>query len=540
MSSDPLYHAPLMGQLVVDGLGRYDHRPCLFLGETVASYREVRERTSQFIQVLASKGVGQGSPIAVLSANRPEVLFNMAAMMVAGCRGTPLHPLGSLDDHAYVCNDAEIETLVFDPTVFGERARELAEKVPTLKNLLAFGPCEHGEDYGALADRFTPAPLVAAELDPDAVSSLVYTGGTTGKPKGVMAAARTAAAMTMIQAAEWEFPDEIRMLVATPLSHAAAAMFVPTLQKGGALYAMAGFSPDEFFGMIEQHRITCTFLVPVMIYVLMDSERAKTADLSSLETVFYGASAMSPTRLAEGIEKWGPIFFQCYGQSEAPMVLAHLKKADHDLAHPERLASCGRPTPWVRLALLDDDNQPVPPGEPGEICVRGPLVMLGYRGLPEQTAEALAGGWLHTGDVGRLDEDGFLYIVDRKKDMIITGGFNVFPREIEDVIAAHPSVAQVAVIGVPDERWGEAVKAVIVPRPGETVDAAAIQALVKQAKGSVQAPKSVDVVDAIPLSALGKPDKKALRQQFWAQPRSSKKTTTKLGASARAGGSDSR
>ncbi len=515
MSSDPIYHQPLMGQMVVEGLNRYDERPCLFLGETIASYREVRERASQFIQALASKGVGKGSPVAVLSANRPEVLYNMAAMMVSGCRGTPLHPLGSLDDHAYVCNDAKIETIVYDPGLFGERAHELKEQVPSLKNLLAFGPHERADDYGALADRFTAQPLVAAEVDPDDAGALIYTGGTTGKPKGVVSPARSAATMTMIQMAEWEFPEEIRMLVATPLSHAAGALFVPTLLKGGALYAMQGFSAEEFFGMIEKHKITTTFLVPVMIYVMLDSPLAETADISSLETLVYGASAMSPTRLAEGIKKWGPIFFQCYGQSEAPMVLAHLKKADHDLDKPERLASCGRPTPWVRLALLDDDNNEVAAGEAGEICVRGPLVMSGYHGLPDQTAEVFAGGWLHTGDVGRYDEDGFLYIVDRKKDMIVTGGFNVFPREIEDVIATHPAVAQVAVVGVPDDTWGEAVKAVVVARPGQTVDPAELKALVKKAKGSVQAPKSVDVVDAIPCSPLGKPDKKALREQFW-------------------------
>jgi fatty-acyl-CoA synthase len=504
-----------MGQMIVDGLNRFDERPCLHLGDTIASYREVRQRTSQFVQALASKGVGQGTPVAVLSANRPEVLYNMAAMMISGCRGTPLHPLGSLDDHAYVCNDAEIETLVYDPALFGERARDLKERVPSLTNLLAFGESVGGEDYGALADRFSAQPLVAAEVDPDAVSALVYTGGTTGKPKGVMAAARSAAYMTMIQMAEWEWPDEIRMLVATPLSHAAAAVFVPTLMKGGALYVMSGFSPGEFFGMVEKHRITTTFLVPVMLYVLLDSPEAQAADLSSLETIIYGASAISPTRLAEGIRKWGPIFFQCYGQSEAPMVLSHLKKSDHDLEKPERLASCGRPTPWVRIALLDDDCNEVPTGEPGEICVRGPLVMAGYRGLPEQTAEAFAGGWMHTGDVGRFDDDGFLYIVDRKKDMIVSGGFNVFPREVEDVIATHPGVAQVAVIGVPDETWGEAVKAVVVPRPGASVDAEELVALVKGAKGSVQAPKSVDIVEDIPVSPLGKPDKKALREQYW-------------------------
>ncbi len=505
----------MMGRLIVDGLNRYDERPCLFLGDTVASYREVRERTSQFISALASKGVTKGSSVAVLSANRPEVLYNMAAMMVSGCRGTPLHPLGSLDDHAYVMNDAKIETLVFDPTYFGDHVLALKERVPTLKNLMAFGPLDGADDYPALADTFEPKPLVAAHVDPDEISALVYTGGTTGNPKGVMAAARSAAYMTMIQMCEWEFPDEIRMLVATPLSHAAAAVFVPTLLKGGAMYAMAGFSPDEFFGMIEKHKITCTFLVPVMIYVLLDSPLADTADISSLETIVYGASAMSPTRLAEGIEKWGKIFFQCYGQSEAPMVLTHLKKEDHDLSRPGRLSSCGKPAPWSRLALLDYDNNEVAPGESGEICVQGPLVMGGYHNLPEATEEALAGGWLHTGDVGRFDEDGFLYIVDRKKDMIITGGFNVFPREIEDVIATHPAVAQVAVVGVPDDTWGEAVKAVVVPRPGETVDVDEVVAMVKKAKGSVQAPKSVDIVESIPLSALGKPDKKALRAQFW-------------------------
>ena len=200
------------------------------------------------------------------------------------------------------------------------------------------------------------------------------------------------------------------------------------------------------------------------------------------------------------------------------MVLANLRRDDHDLSNPRRLSSCGRPSPWVHMALLNSDGEPVPNGEPGEICVRGPLVMKGYKDMPEETAAAFAGGWLHTGDVGKLDEEGFLYIVDRTKDMIVSGGFNVFPREVEDVLAAHKAVAQVAVIGIPDEQWGEAVKAVVVLRPG--ADQAAklveeLQALVKQAKGSVQAPKSIDFVDAIPVTPVGKPDKKALRARYW-------------------------
>jgi len=325
MTESALHHPPLMPHLLVEGLNRFDDEPCLFLGDKVASYREVRESTSQMVQALQAKGLGKGSRIAVISANRPEVLSNIAAMQLAGCIGTPLHPLGSLDDHAYVLEAAEIDALVYDASLFDAHAAKLKEKVPGLKHLLGFGPTETGEDYLALAATFKPQPLVAPDVLPDEVSSVNFTGGTTGKPKGVMSTHRVTAYMTQIQMAEWEFPDEVRMLMATPLSHAAAAFFIPVLQKGGAFYVMQGFSPDEFFDMVEQHRITCTMLVPVMLYYLMDSPRAATADMSSMETIFYGASAMSPARLRQGIEKWGQVFYQFFGQSEAPMVIANLR-----------------------------------------------------------------------------------------------------------------------------------------------------------------------------------------------------------------------
>ena len=516
--NDRLFDMPLLPHLVIDGLNRYDDRPFLFLGDAVVTYSEVRAQASRFAQALGSKGIVRGSRTAILSANRPEVLYNLCANLVIGSCSTPLHPLGSADDQAYVLKDAEIETLVYDAAYFGDRAAELKERVPGLKNLLGFGPSKAGDDLNALASKFEPRPLVAPDIAPNDLNTIVYTGGTTGRPKGVRQPYRSAAYMTMVQMAEWEWPEEVRFLIATPLSHAAAAFVVPTLQSGGAFVALQGFAPDLFFDAIEKHRITATFLVPVMIYPLLDHPRATTADLSSLETLFYGASPMSPARLKEGVEKWGQIFFQCFGQSEAPMALTHLKKSEHDLSKPERFASCGRPSPWVHLALLDDDNAPAPKDEAGEICVRAPLVMEGYNGLPEQTEEAFAGGWLHTGDVGRFDDEGYLYIVDRKKDMIVTGGFNVFPREIEDVISAHPAVAMVAVVGVPDDRWGEAVKAVVVLRPGHEGSedlAAELQTAVKEAKGSVQSPKSVEFVASLPLSPLGKPDKKALRKQFW-------------------------
>ncbi len=519
MTTERLFDMPLLPHLVIDGLNRYSDRPFLRVGEQTVTYAEARAQASRFAQALAATGVAKGSRTAVLSGNRAEVIYNLCANLLIGSCNTPLHPMGSAADQAFVLKDAGIETLVYDPAWFGARAAELAARVPGLK-LLAFGPTEVGDDLNALAATFDPEPLVAPDIGPDDLNTIVYTGGTTGRPKGVRQAYRAAAYMTIVQMAEWEWPDEIRFLMATPLSHAAAAFLVPTMQRGGSFVALQGFSPDLFFDAIEQHAITATFLVPVMIYPLLDHPRAATADLSSLQTLFYGASPMSPTRLREGVRQWGQIFFQCFGQSEAPMVLTHLKRADHDLSKPERFASCGRPSPWVHLALLGEDHEPVADGQAGEICVRGPLVMQGYHGLPEQTAEALAGGWLHTGDVGRFDDEGFLHIVDRKKDMIVTGGFNVFPREIEDVISAHPAVAQVAVVGVPDARWGEAVKAVVILRPGaEGTDALAgeLTAAVKVAKGSVQAPKSVDFVTALPLSPLGKPDKKALRAQFWGE-----------------------
>ena len=453
--------------------------------------------------------------MSVLSANRPEVIFNMGATMVSGCRTTPLHPLGSLDDHAYVLEDAGIETLVYDPTVFGGRAAELRDRVPGLKHLLAFGDDDIGTNYLALAAQYDPQHLRAAPVEMDDVSGLIYTGGTTGKPKGVMSTYRSAATMTQIQMSEWEWPEELRFLIMTPLSHAGAAFIIPTLLRGGSIVVSAGFDPAKLFELIEKYRITATMLVPTMLYMLMDHPGFKDADLSSLKTVYYGAAAASPTRLKEAIEKLGPIFFQFFGQSECPMTISVLRKGEHDTNDLARLATCGRPVPWVHVALLDDDGNEVPRGEPGEICVQGPLVMNGYWNKPEETAAAFEGGWLHTGDVARQDAEGFLTIVDRKKDMIVSGGFNLYPREIEDVISTHPAVGAVAVIGVPDDRWGEAVKAVVVLRPGESVDADELMALVKDKKGSAHAPKSVDFVDAIPVSGLGKPDKKALRAQYW-------------------------
>ncbi|HVT21500.1 MAG TPA: AMP-binding protein [Mycobacteriales bacterium] len=514
-TTDDLHKPAFMPNLLVAALARHADKPAVYLGDEVLTASQVAAQMSKYVQAFASLGIGAHHPIAMLAKNRPEVLFTMGANMLTPCRSTSLHPMGSADDQAYVLEDAEIETLVFDPSAFEERAAELRDRVPGLKALLSLGPSEVGIDLIALAETFEPKPLVAPDVDGEDISGFTYTGGTTGASKGVMQTYRSGATLTQIQLAEWEWPEETRFLIATPLSHAGAAFFVPTLLRGGSIVVLPGFDPTAVLETIQKYKITATMLVPTMLYILMDHPKIDEYDLSSLETVYYGASAISPTRLKEAIEKFGSIFFQFFGQSECGMTISVLRKGEHDIDDMARLATCGRPVPWLNVKLLDDELNEVPDGEPGEICVRGPLVMAGYWNKPEQTAEALAGGWLHTGDIAKKDSQGFLTIVDRKKDMIVSGGFNVFPREIEDVVGTHPAVAQVAVIGVPDDKWGEAVKAVVVLRPGQTVTEQEIYELVKERKGATHAPKSVDFVEAIPLSALGKPDKKALRAQYW-------------------------
>src|SRR4051812_18375213 len=524
-SADTLRLGTHNGHTMVAALKRHRDKPVIHLGDTTLTGGQVAARISQYVQAFEALDAGRDTPGALLALNRPEVLFILGAGQTQGYRRTSLHPLGSLDDHAYVLNDAEITTLIIDPVpIFVDRALGLLEKVPGLTQVLTIGPVpgelSHvGEDLAAKAATFAPQPLEAVLLPPDHVVSITYTGGTTGKPKGVIGTAQAMSTMTAIQLAEWEWPQAPRFLMCTPLSHAGAAFFTPVVVKGGEMIVLSKFDPAEVLKTIEEQRITATMLVPSMIYALMDHPDSHTRDLSSLETVYYGASAMNPVRLAEAIARFGPIFAQYYGQSEAPMVITYLAKGDHD---EKRLTSCGKPTLFCRTALLGEDGRPVPQGEVGEICVSGPLLSGGYWNLPEATAETFRDGWIHTGDLAREDSDGFWFIVDRTKDMIVTGGFNVFPREVEDVVAEHPSVAQVCVIGTPDDKWGEAVTAVVVLRPDVARDEAAIatmtaeiQTAVKDRKGSVQSPKQVIVVDSVPVTALGKPDKKAVRARFW-------------------------
>src|ERR1700712_1037320 len=334
-SDDTLRLGTHNGHTMVAALKRHRDKPVMFLGDTTLTGGEVARKISQYVQAFEALDAGRGTSAALLALNRPEVLYILGAGQTQGYRRSSLHPLGSLDDHAYVLNDAEITTLIIDPVpMFVERALGLLEKVPGLTQVLTIGPvpdelAHGGTDLAATAAGFDPQLLEAAVLPPDHIVSITYTGGTTGKPKGVIGTARAMNTMTQLQLSEWEWPEEPRFLMCTPLSHAGAAFFVPTVIKGGSLYVLPRFDPAEVLRTIEEQKITATMLVPSMLYALMDHPDSRTRDLSSLETVYYGASAINPTRLAEAIERFGPIFAQYYGQSEAPMVISYLAKGDH-------------------------------------------------------------------------------------------------------------------------------------------------------------------------------------------------------------------
>ena len=515
-----LYAPTRYTDLVVTALRRFPERVAFRQDGRDLTYAQTADLLARWVAVLRARGLRPGEGIGVLSPNRPEVWLGQTAAPLAGGRFTALHPLGSLDDHRYACDEAELRFLFVDPA-YAERAAALAAQCPSLQTVFTFGPARAGgetvgEDVVAAAEQARPAPLDGGPHGAEDTAWLLYTGGTTGVPKAAMLPERAVAQMALSVLSGWDLPREKRYLCAAPLTHAAGMLVTPTLLSGGTVVLLRGFDPTQWLATAAQERISLSLLVPTMIYALLDHPALDGTDLSSLETIMYGASPMAPARLVEGIRRMGPVFCQLYGQTECAGIATALWRAQHRVDDPRRLSSCGMPVPGARVAILDDAGQPCPEGTAGEIAVRGPGVMHGYWKQPELTRTAFQDGWLRTGDMAVRDEHGFYYIVDRKKDMIVSGGFNVFPREIEDVLATHPAVSVSAVIGVPDDKWGEAVKALVVPRPGAVVDVAELVALVRERKGPVYAPKSVELLESLPLTPVGKADKKALRARYWA------------------------
>ncbi|QQS13752.1 MAG: AMP-binding protein [Rhodospirillales bacterium] len=509
--NSPVFDGPTGVALTLRALRRFPARTAFAWDDGAITYAGVSALIGRMQAAMAKAGLSHGMRVGFLSANRAEGWCAGIAASGLGLVVTWLHPMGSLADHVDQLEDADMDALVVDTPAYADRGGELAVKVARLGTVFTLGRASYGVDLLAAAEaagESAPRDLTA----PDDYAILNYTGGTTGKSKGAIRRHRSSGAATATILADFEFPRDPRFLAVAPITHVAGTKVLPTLMLGGTTRLVKGFDPAKVLSIIERERINFTLLVPTMIYMLLDHPALERTDLSSLELLLYGASPMSPTRLVEGLQRIGPVFSQLYGQTECYPVSV-LRKADHDAKRPELFASCGAPVAGCQVKLMDDDMAEV---APGEICVRAPYAMERYWKREEQTADTMKGGWVRTGDVARADGEGYLYIVDRKKDMIVTGGFNVFPREVEDVLTSDPGVAMAAVIGVPDVKWGEAVKALVVRKPGATPDPEALMRLVKERKGAAQAPKSVEFVDTLPLTAVGKVDKKVLRATYWA------------------------
>ena len=498
--------------------------PCLTTADpargTVKSYAEVQRLSWSVGRALARSGIMPGDKVAILSGNDPVAFSCVLGVSRAGAVWCPVNPRNEAAENRELLGQFDCRCLIFAPA-FASLVARIAPDLPEMTTLVCLGeesvPAVPGAiGLSAWLDGVSDEPWEAATVGEVAI--IAGTGGTTGRPKGVMLTERNIETMSGFTLMGYPFRGRPVYLALPPLTHAAGVLCFPILALGGEIVIMPSPDLGEFLRLIETHRVTHAFLPPTLIYLLLDHPDVGTYDLSSLQCLWYGAAPMSADRLEQAIGVFGPVLGQVFGQTEAPMMISTLAPEDH--LHPdgtlarERFTSAGRPTPLTTVAIIDEKGNILPPHERGEIVVRGPLVMAGYYKNPAATAEASRYGWHHTGDIGYLDDDNYLYIVDRLKDMIITGGFNVYSAEVEQALLAHPAVLDCGVVGLPDDKWGERVTAVLQLHPGHEVTADEIRAFVKARIGSVKTPKQVEVWPDLPRSRVGKVLKTDLKSRL--------------------------
>ncbi len=512
-SLDATRHSPgSIGEMIVAAIERHGPRTAFIAGERRVTFQAFGQDVARTIDALTGLGLHRGDAVLQLAANSYELVTVMTACYVGGFVSVTPHYAGSFDDHRHVLEDCRAVVVVADGAR-AERARALAAGRGL--RALALGPGVPLPPLCPQDDPGLPRRLVAVD-GPQDVVRLIYTGGTTGRPKGVITLGSQLAFASLLHVAEQGFTTATRLLVLSPISHGAGSFIIPVLTKGGSVVIQDGFDVAAVIDAVSRLRVTAMFLVPTMLYVLMDDPRLADAELASLTRIIYAASPIAPPRVAQALKLFGPILSQNYGLTEVPGTVLTLTPEDHVDRRASRLSAAGKPYPCVTVRLLDGQGLSVAPGEVGEICVRAPHATPGYWGRPDATAQLWQGGWLHTGDMARQDADGYFHIVDRKKDMIVSGGFNIYPQQVEQVLSAHPSVAAAAVIGIPHPKWGEAVHAVVVLRGGHAASSEALIGYVREREGPILAPKGVTFADELPLTPLGKIDKKRLRAPFWA------------------------
>lgn len=492
-------------------------RPCLVTDGEVLTYADVQDLSFEVASALAASGVRPGDKVAILSSNDPLAFASVFGISRAGAVWCPVNPRNEAGENRQLLDLFDCTCLIFQST-YAAMVEKIAPELPRVTTYVCLdGPTELGVDFTSwlAASRGDPADTGNTA---DRTVMLVGTGGTTGTPKGVQLTEANIDTMTALTLMSYPFRDTPVYLAMAPLTHAAGVLCFPIMTRGGSIVIMRQPDVREFLRLVEAERVTHTFLPPTLIYLALNDPTARERDYSSLQCFWYGAAPISPTRLSEALDTFGPVMAQLFGQSEAPMMISTMSPEDHFDASGakalSRYASAGRPTPLVTVSIMAEDGTLLPRGETGEIVVRGPLVMAGYYRNPEATAEASRFGWHHTGDIGYLDDDDFLYIVDRAKDMIITGGFNVFSVEVEQALMKHPAILEAAVVGLPDDKWGERVTAVVQVIDGRGVDPAEVKAHVKGLIGSVKTPKDVHVWADLPRSKVGKVLKTDIRAQL--------------------------
>ena len=504
--------------LLENGMQRAGDAICVIDEQTSLTHAQVLEMSHRVANGLVNAGLTRGSRVAVYSGNVAFALVAMVGLLRAGAVWLPVQTRNPLSENIDFLVENSCEFVFFHSSYTADVQR-LQKEVKSIKDMV----CLNQDCLGAQA--FDTWLRDQGEHFPDDLhgpEDLAWvkgTGGTTGRPKSVMICHRNAEALFANFSLCMPLDIPHVNLAAVPLTHGAGNIALATLFTGGTVVVLDRPDPDKILRAIEKHRVTTMFLPPTVIYNLLATPDIKTHDFSSLAYFIYSAAPMSAQKLKEALEVFGPVMTQAWGQTEAPLICTFMSPADHMLDDPEalavRLKSCGRPSPLTRVAVMDDEGNLLEVHQKGELVVRGNLVMKGYLDRPAENEAASRFGWHHTGDVGYMDEDGFFYIVDRKKDMIISGGFNIFPSEIEQVLWTHPAVLDCAVIGVPDDKWGEAVKAVIEFKPGQAASEEELKAYCRNSLGGLKTPKSVEIWASLPRSSVGKVLKREIREVFW-------------------------
>ena len=472
------------------------------------SWAEFADRARCCASLLRESGLKPGDRFAIICHNSFRNAELMRGGYWAGLVPVPINYRLAPPEIAYILDDAECRLVVLDESFAALMAS--AELAPWTDRVL---PLEK-ERYEQWLGEVKAAPMHEVAETDDAL--LVYTGGTTGRAKGV----RLTHANIMFNALQIAFvakprPEDLFLHVA-PMFHSADLLSTPWVMAGAAHLYLPDFSGRAALQAIQEHRVTCSVLTPTMIIMMLQEPDFDSYDLSSLRQVIYGSSPMAAEWIQRSLQRFpGVEFIQAYGLTETAAQTTYLPPKDHDPKGNERMKSAGKALPNIQIRIVDENGRSLPTGEIGEICIKSPANMIGYWKLPEETAKTIRNGWVHSGDAGYMDEDGYVYIHDRIKDMIVSGGENIYPAEVENAIYGHPAVADVAVIGVPDDKWGEAVKAVVVMVPEQQCTAEELIAYAKERIAAYKAPKSVDFVDALPRNPSGKILKKDLRAKYW-------------------------